>query len=243
MASPFALPASERQAFFTLLDEYFSSRPHVLDHFQTPLAPSVTAAPTVSTTSDTPLAGKKAAPPPPPRRSNSTMSSASTPAPPYSPPVDHLASEMEDKAHVSSVHHGIRKPAGLTTTKSIGFLDTSSKGAAVRSVIGHAVKRPEDRPAPGAGDYYTSPPAVATPSTSTYPTAAPVSTPASAVSSSFIGTAEALYTFAGTEPGDLHVEKGETIHLLEKVSADWYRAQSADGTREGIVPTNYIQVS
>lgn len=117
MASPFALPASERQAFFTLLDEYFSSRPHVLDHFQTPLAPSVTAAPTVSTTSDTPLAGKKAAPPPPPRRSNSTMSSASTPAPPYSPPVDHLASEMEDKAHVSSVHHGIRKPAGLTTTK------------------------------------------------------------------------------------------------------------------------------
>ena len=54
----------------------------------------------------------------------------------------------------------------------------------------------------------------------------------------------ATYTrFAGSQVGDLAVEQGERITLLEEVTSDWFRARSADGMREGIVPANYIQRS
>ena len=56
-----------------------------------------------------------------------------------------------------------------------------------------------------------------------------------------IRTCNASHSFAGTEPGDLHVDEGEHIYLLEAVSDDWWRAQSLDGARTGIVPTTYVQ--
>ena len=51
-----------------------------------------------------------------------------------------------------------------------------------------------------------------------------------------------LTRFNGTQPGDLSVAAGEQIELLESISADWWRGQSLDGARQGIVPANYVSV-
>ena len=51
----FALPEHEREAFFSLLDEYFSARPHLVPDYHPPK----------STSGFQTAAGKKAPPPPP----------------------------------------------------------------------------------------------------------------------------------------------------------------------------------
>ena len=51
-----------------------------------------------------------------------------------------------------------------------------------------------------------------------------------------------LTRFEGSDSGDLSVTAGEQIELLESISADWWRGQSLDGTRQGIVPANYISL-
>ncbi|WFD35262.1 hypothetical protein MCUN1_002113 [Malassezia cuniculi] len=85
-----------------------------------------------------------------------------------------------------------------------------------------------------------NPPAAAT-VTATVPAADPVAA-APQEQSENRTFAVALYNFGGGDPGDLTVEAGEKIELLESISADWWRAQSLDGSRQGIVPTNYVSV-
>ena len=101
----FALPEKDRQAFFSILDEYFSQRPHLLNG---------NSYATAETVSNTPAVAKKAAPPPPPRqRQQAQTASPST----YYPAKDEsLTSAIHDMA-VSSIHRDIRRPEGLTSGK------------------------------------------------------------------------------------------------------------------------------
>lgn len=101
----FALPEKDRQAFFSILDEYFSQRPHLL------IENSYTTAETVA---NTPVVTKKAAPPPPPRQ-RQHAEAASPPS--YYPPKDQSLTSAVNDMHVSSLHKEIRRPEGLTSGK------------------------------------------------------------------------------------------------------------------------------
>ncbi|WFD31787.1 hypothetical protein MSPP1_002826 [Malassezia sp. CBS 17886] len=246
----FALPEPEKNAFFALLDEYFSERPHLVPNYH---APAVVVA--VGHASSGLPAAKKAPPPPPPRRESDDAPGARTSA--TSSPPSH-----------SMYHREIQRPAGLETARSIGGINTTSAGAAFRSMASNVVHRKTD--SGSSDDYYKggAPAAGIAHSTPRYPQATPSdasggtthasSTPSvygateeKAPASQHMGGAEArtseamavaLYAFQGAEAGDLSVQQGDRLILLEPVTDDWWRARSTDGEeRVGIVPANYIE--
>ncbi|WFC96076.1 hypothetical protein MBRA1_002732 [Malassezia brasiliensis] len=256
------VPEHERQAFFALMDEYFALRPqYAPPNFRAPAQTAVPATPAPAPSAASAAAPTMAAsasakgpPPPPPRRSGGM--GATGPATTASP-----ASTVP----TASLHREIHRPAGLQTGKSIGFLKTDSPGAAIGSLVSKtassasavAHKQWEKHTgatstAPPASDYYRGGGVAAAPTPAAqYPAqeppaaaASPPAPPARAAATAQTppgDEAVALYTFAGTEPGDLHVDEGEHIYLLEAVSDDWWRAQSLDGARTGIVPTTQHQ--
>ncbi|EDP43280.1 hypothetical protein MGL_2290 [Malassezia globosa CBS 7966] len=122
----FALPGKEREAFFDLLDEYFSQRPHLLQNYQRPSEEPVSSAP---------VGLKKPAPPPPPRQHqrqvNSSLGSTHTTN------TNGIESDLQEM-HVSPMHKDIRKPEGLTTTKQPPASVTAS-AAQTTSTLGEAV--------------------------------------------------------------------------------------------------------
>ncbi|WFD20083.1 hypothetical protein MCAP1_002327 [Malassezia caprae] len=234
-----SLGEEDRQAFFRLMDEYFASRPHLFQNFQPPSAAGAQPAP----------ASAKKAPPPPPRQASGGGNMLSA-------PVEALASTMQ-QTKVSEPASGPRVPEGLSRGKvrgihspqGIGKIDTTSTQSVLASSVGLATHKVLDK-AKTQFDNYTSrdsnetaaPPAAPSESIEPPPqrgTAgqAPEAAPGG------LGEAVALYPFTGSQVGDLTVEQGERITLLEQVTPDWFRARSADGTREGIVPANYIQRS
>ena len=50
----------------------------------------------------------------------------------------------------------------------------------------------------------------------------------------------ALYSFAGDHPGDLRLEKGEMVELLESVGGGWTLGKIED--RTGIFPNSFVEV-
>ena len=114
----FALPEHEREAFFSLLDEYFSARPHLVPDYHPPK----------STSGFQTAAGKTAPPPPPPRgggaaRSpelagslSNSMQSASISDPAASSPT-YPSTAQAAPAPSYDLHREPHRPAGLTTGK------------------------------------------------------------------------------------------------------------------------------
>lgn len=245
-----SLSEEDRQAFFRLMDEYFASRPHLLREFHPPPAADVPPA----------QVSAKKAPPPPPRQA-SGRSAAMT-----AQPVESLATSMQQTS-VSEPASGPHIPAGLTRGKvrgacspqAIGKINTTSTQSILTSSASLAGQKVMDK-AKTQIDYYTGrdraqDEVAAEPSAPSGPIQPPPqrgpTEHALEGASSGLGEAVALYPyvsatytrFAGSQVGDLAVEQGERITLLEEVTSDWFRARSADGMREGIVPANYIQRS
>ncbi|PWN36133.1 uncharacterized protein FA14DRAFT_52101 [Meira miltonrushii] len=107
MPTSFAsLPAHERQAFFSLLDEYFQSRPHLL--------PGGAGA----------AAEEQEAEYAPQQQYNPTPAARSQPPAPAA-----------RKPATSSMHAAPTPPAGLSSGKSVGRIDMANKGSAFGSMI------------------------------------------------------------------------------------------------------------
>ena len=63
-----------------------------------------------------------------------------------------------------------------------------------------------------------------------------------APSSDGYARAVALHEFKATDPGDLGMKPGQVVVVLDKVGdSDWWRGRGVDG-REGIFPSNYVEV-
>lgn len=167
------------------------------------------------------------------------------------------------QASVSERSSGPHIPEGLTRGKvcethslqGIGKINTTSAQSVITSSAGLATSKAFDV-AKHKIDYYTGKDRSETDSAAPTAPSGPIQPPpqrgaAPANESEGLGEAVALYPyvqathtrFTGSQAGDLHVDQGETITLLEQVTPDWFRARSADGTRVGIVPANYIQRS
>lgn len=72
-------------------------------------------------------------------------------------------------------------------------------------------------------------------------TPAPPPPPPAAEEADYLGQAEVIYEYKGTEADDLNVRKFEIISLTEKVDENWWRAETTDG-RSGLVPSSYVKL-
>lgn len=50
---------------------------------------------------------------------------------------------------------------------------------------------------------------------------------------------EAIYAFQAQQDGDLSLQVGDKIQVLEKISSDWYKGKCGD--RVGVFPSNYVK--
>ncbi|BFZ63979.1 protein that induces appearance of [PIN+] prion when overproduced [Saitoella coloradoensis] len=57
-----------------------------------------------------------------------------------------------------------------------------------------------------------------------------------------IAHATALYAYPASDPGDLALQPGERVEVLEYVNGDWWKGRIARTQREGIFPSNYVQL-
>ncbi|SPO48816.1 uncharacterized protein PSANT_06507 [Moesziomyces antarcticus] len=208
------LPAGEKQAFFSLLDEYFASRPHRL--------PASTAASQGGLTDRATAAAGNAA--------GAAASAAVSNALRDQFARTGLTKGPPPPAPSANKKPGFNVPAGLVSGKTLGSLNLGSRTTSSTQV-------PAATPQPAAR---TLPPPTRTGSSvPAPPSAAPV---APVMPPGTIGSATVLYDYGdGTDADDLQATEGETVWLTEKISDDWWRAMSQDGARQGIIPTAYVR--
>ncbi|KAF6767298.1 Src homology-3 domain protein [Kalmanozyma brasiliensis GHG001] len=225
------LPATEKQAFFGLLDEYFASRPHRL-----PPAAASSAAPAtpqrggIGGLSDraTSAAGNAAGAAAGVAVTNAlrdqfarTGLGGSKGAPPPAPSA--------------SKKPGFSVPAGLTSGKTFGSLNLGSRTISNTQTPAAA---------PITSPTRTLPPPTKTGAGVPPPAAPAAAQPAVSHPQGTLGTAQVLYDYGdGSDPDDLQATEGEQIWLTEKISDDWWRAMSHDQSRQGIIPSAYVSAS
>ncbi|KAK0490618.1 SH3-domain-containing protein [Armillaria novae-zelandiae] len=190
------LPHHEKDAFFSLLDEYFQSRPQ-------PASALSQSGNGVSESSTNASIGRVAAAahafgsnlPAPPRRT------------PGSPPPD-------------------RTPGGLVSNKMFGNVDTTSKTSMLTSSLKSKSRAPPPKtyappPPPAFGpkkNAFAPPPMRRAPSE-------PEPEPEPEPESESGEWAEALYDYDSGETGDLKIRANQQILVTEKSSADWWMGE------------------
>ena len=210
------LPPEERHAFFSLMDEYFASRPH--------LRPGGTgsaggaATPVAAAAGAATAKAKKPAPPPPARRGQPGGAAVADPAP--------------EKAEASDTKSMVRRYSVRVVARLTGQPPQADYYTAAAAA---------DPPPP----QYTGPSETggARMAVALY-TYVHQALRVCICTDHGAGVPASHLRFQGSEANDLPVQQGEQIELLEAISDDWWRARSTDGSqREGIVPANYIQLS
>lgn len=217
------LPATEKQAFFGLLDEYFASRPHRL-----PSAPTTsTAAPQrggIGGLQDraTTAAGNAAGAAASVAVSNALRDQFARTG---------LGGKGPPPPAPTSKKPGFSVPAGLTSGKTLGSLNLGSRTISNTQVPTTAAATSARTLPPPARTGAAIPPTATTPAATSLP-------------EGVIGSAKVLYDYGdGTDPDDLVAGEGEQIWLTEKISDDWWRGMSHDQSRSGIIPSAYVSAS
>jgi len=254
------LNSEEKDAFFTLLDEYFTSRPEIfaregeggLSDSAAVVArkPSVFAASEfVEPTSVGRVAAAAAA-----LRLNSATIAQGISSSPRPPP----RRTVEDESEYSEQSE--RSTAKLVQQKKFGDVDMSSGTNMFRSLRNStasksAVPSPIIPVVPSAftakKNSFTPPPvrraASATSSNSnadTHEHSVLRSPPLPARQATVAVESEgewvhALYSYSSEDPNDLQLQEGETILVLEKPSDDWWKGER-DG-EQGLFPASYVR--
>ncbi|EXJ73851.1 uncharacterized protein A1O5_03613 [Cladophialophora psammophila CBS 110553] len=73
------------------------------------------------------------------------------------------------------------------------------------------------------------------------PTPAPLPPPAY-VPPPILSIASALYAYTPTDAGDLALQQGDRIQVLEHMNNDWWRGRNERTNLEGIFPRSYVNV-
>ncbi|KAH9938694.1 SH3 domain-containing protein [Fomitopsis serialis] len=236
----------EKDAFFSLLDEYFSSRPDLLnrpgqaspDVVKASAASALHSAFSKTTPQDaaSAVSGFRKSMPPP--RPDASASSASTPdvsasvgrvaaaaaafgasGPPLPrPPPRRVPSSTSEEPDSST--------SKLVQDKRFGDVDISS-GKAIRANFAPPPVRRVDSTASNAANTPSPPPPP--PPRPRVPEPEPEGE-----------WAEALYDYTSDDPGDLPLEEGDRVLIVEKTSDDWWTGEM-DG-RRGLVPAAYVKV-
>lgn len=131
----------------------------------------------------------------------------------------------------------------ITPTQSIGSMKTSSPGAAFGSLLkqNQQSKNPITPGEALSGLHAVTSAANRMNLNSQKRVPGPPPPPPAEEEAEYLGQAEVIYDYKGTDAEDLNVRKFEIINLTEKVSDDWWKAETTDG-RSGLVPSTYVKV-
>jgi len=227
---------SDKEAFFSLLDEYFASRPHLLSSgsssgLSIPINPSV-------------VSSALAHHPNPQVASSASKFSASGAGDKLSSFLGKPAPPAPSSTNTST---GKPAPTGLNSDKKWGSINMSSGKAAVGSVLSRASlpsARAEREAASKPQQVYIPPSNSSSSSFAPPPQrrnvipAAREPSPPPPPEPTNLGQAVALYDYNTTDKDDLAFKEQDYITVLEHVSADWWKG-SLRG-KEGIFPANYV---
>ncbi|UZJ57451.1 hypothetical protein CBS101457_006771 [Exobasidium rhododendri] len=209
------LPHTEKQAFFSILDEYFTARPHLLsgseETAETSSAYASTSAP------------RRTNPPAPPatRKPASALPSQSN----YSLPANLTSGKAFGNIKTSSAGAAIGSML-MNQHKQQGPRTPADTVNSLHSAASRMNFGQPQRATPAAAVPSPPPPPPPAPSHSTD-----------------LGQAEVLYEYKGTEAEDLSVRPYDIITLLEKINDDWWKAEAGDGSgRTGLVPSSYVKL-
>ncbi|EJF63093.1 SH3-domain-containing protein [Dichomitus squalens LYAD-421 SS1] len=274
------LTPQDKDAFFSLLDEYFASRPELFGnggsgmtngqraaaasavHQAFSAAPALAvAAPAVngwrrpqqSATTDspaeesTPVAGRVAAAAAALRAANGGPAAATPNQNGFPrPPPRRAPSSSEESATLGS------EANKLVASRKFGDVDLSSgknmfssiRGSTAAKHAGPAQVAPPTPPAFKRNTEFAPPPrrvpstgSSVTAASPTPPPALPRRQPTQEESGEW---AEALYPYESDDPGDLPLEEGVRVLVVEKTSDDWWTGE-IDG-RRGLIPAAYVKV-
>ncbi|KAK0206080.1 SH3-domain-containing protein [Desarmillaria ectypa] len=208
------LPHHEKDAFFSLLDEYFQSRPQLA---------SALSGNSASESSTSASLGRVAAAahafgsnlPAPPRRSPGSP-------PPDKTPAGLMSSKMFGNVDTTS------KGSMLVSSLKSKSLAPPPKSYASPSPSAFAPKKSAFAPPP----VRHAPPPETEPKPEPEPEPEPESVPGE--------WAEALYDYDSAETGDLKIRANQRILVTEKSSADWWMGE-VDG-RTGLFPASYVKL-
>ncbi|KIK65752.1 hypothetical protein GYMLUDRAFT_39269 [Collybiopsis luxurians FD-317 M1] len=191
----------EKDAFFSLLDEYFQSRPE--------LAAKLQGAGGSEDVGVGHVAGRVAA-----AASAFNSSSANNNAP---PPVRRAPSR------------NLEPPAGLVTKQRIGDVDTSSKGAMLAS--GLSRKQPKVRNTPIAPSAFASKKSNFAPPPPHRGGSSDPEPEGESEDEEVQGEwAEALYDYDSQDPADLQIRTNQRVLVTERTSDDWWTGE-VDGKK------------
>ncbi|KAI1610073.1 SH3 domain-containing protein [Exophiala viscosa] len=74
------------------------------------------------------------------------------------------------------------------------------------------------------------------------PTPAPLPPPAYVHTPQILCVATALYAYSPTDAGDLALQQGDRIQVIEHMNNDWWRGRNERTGLEGIFPRSYVNV-
>ncbi|KAL0565584.1 hypothetical protein V5O48_016440 [Marasmius crinis-equi] len=207
------LPHHEKDAFFSLLDEYFQSRPELVAHLQGTSDSSSSGG--ISSTEVKQAAGRVAA------AASAFAHSASPSAPPRHAPVA----------------HNVTPARGLQTSQSIGNVDTTSKAKMVTSSL-FSKKQPQSTsPPPAPAAFAQRKNTFAPPPSRTHESPPPVQQEEEAPNGEW---AEALYDYESSDPGDLQIRANQRVLVTERTTDDWWTGTFQG--KSGLFPASYVKL-
>ncbi|CAL1701019.1 unnamed protein product [Somion occarium] len=254
-----AFTATDKQAFFAILDEYFSSRPNLVVSEASSENPQTLSSPNTarnaqalassmqsSSQSDLPSSAGRVAAAAAAFKFNQSPKSEQEPG--------HQRASLREEPHVTS--------GRLLAQKKFGDVDMSSgknmlmslkhsntnKSAAPPEVApptpaAFAHKKSTFAPPPVRHVSATSPPPSRSASTVESPAPAPPVPPsrrAPAKEEPQGEWAEALYDYSSEDPGDLQLQENERVLVVERNSDDWWTGE-IEG-RRGLFPAAYVKL-
>ncbi|KAK1235139.1 hypothetical protein PQX77_001641 [Marasmius sp. AFHP31] len=209
------LPHHEKDAFFSLLDEYFQSRPELVAHLQGGSSGSPSGGVNVSSAQVKQAAGRVSA------AASAFANQLSNTPPPRHEPVAHTPPT----------------PArGLQSSQGIGSIDTSSKAKMVTSSL-FGKKQPQSNSPPPA------PRALGQPKNTFAPPPSRIHDSPSPMQQEEAPNgewAEALYDYDSADPGDLQVRANQRVLVTERTTDDWWTG-TFDG-KSGLFPASYVKI-
>ncbi|KAJ8518887.1 hypothetical protein ONZ45_g4104 [Pleurotus djamor] len=260
------LGAHEKDAFFTLLDEYFASRPELFAKLAGSDGPSEAA--TQEATSRIVTAGLRNVPKSSPYHSAATnphvssaigkvaaaslafnnrsqpqddSQSGSKNPPPAPPRRSPDPGAPAPKSSVSSTLVSVRKFGSDVDTSSAKNMFNSLRGSTANKSVVHP--QPEAPAAFGAKKNNFGPPPVrrvAADNASASPPPPPPPPPTRRPEPEDDGEwAEVIYDYNGDDPGDLDIQANQRVKIIERTSDDWWTGE-LNGKR-GLFPASYVK--
>ncbi|KAK7471151.1 hypothetical protein VKT23_002562 [Stygiomarasmius scandens] len=220
------LPHHEKDAFFSLLDEYFQSRPELASALQN--AGSSTDTDNGTQNVDVGhVAGRVAA-------------AASA--------FNRSQSDLTPPKHAPAKHADTSAPKGLVTVQRLGDVDTSGTKRNI-FMSGLTAKKQPPRTGPpvipsafGAKKSSFAPPPVHRKPSEPEPEPEPEPEHEEEEEVAQGEWAEALYDYEPSDPNDLGIRAKQNIWVTEKTSDDWWTGQ-VDGTgKSGLFPASYVKL-